>query len=411
MSELINNDSLRRQEILKQMIKDLHAGVPIEELKETFRRLIQNTTPEEIADMENALINEGFPVSEVQRLCDVHVQVFEDSLQKVGKPSKIPGHPVYTFVQENKEARKLLKILSRSVKKVTAKSPGEKQLQEFESTFSRFKEIEKHFVRKENQLFPALEQKQFTGPTKVMWGKHDEIRQFLKQVETYYRGQDWSHFLKEFKNLTSSLKKLLFLEEKILYPTALRKLSEAEWAEIKRGEAEIGYAWVKPANLWDANLAASRAVHQKIEQIETPGVEMMSKIKLETGELTTEQINLLLRNLPFDVTFVDENDTVRYYSDTPDRIFPRSPGIIGRAVQNCHPPKSVHIVNKIVQSFKNKTKKVADFWIRMGERLVYIRYFPIYDQSGTYRGVIEVSQEISAIQKLSGEKRLLDWEL
>ena len=410
MSELINNDSLRRQEILKQMIKDLHAGIPVEQLKETFRRLIQNTTPEEIAEMENALINEGFPVSEVQRLCDVHVQVFEDSLQKVGKPSKIPGHPVYTFVQENKEARKLLKILSRSAKKVTAKSPGEKQLQEFESTFSRFKEIEKHFVRKENQLFPALEQKQFTGPTKVMWGKHDEIRQFLKQVETYYREQDWSHFLKEFKNLTSSLKKLLFLEEKILYPTALRKLSEAEWAEIKRGEAEIGYAWVKPANLWDANLVAGRAVHQKIEQIEKSGGEMMAKIKLETGELTTEQINLLLKNLPFDVTFVDENDTVRYYSDTPDRIFPRSPGIIGRAVQNCHPPKSVHIVNNIVQSFKNKTKKVADFWIRMGERLVYIRYFPIYDQSGAYKGVIEVSQEISAIQKLAGEKRLLDWE-
>ena len=184
MSELINNDSLRRQEILKQMIKDLHAGIPVEQLKETFRRLIRNTTPEEIADMENALINEGFPVSEVQRLCDVHVQVFEDSLQKIGKPSKIPGHPVYTFVQENKEARKLLKILSRSVKKVTAKSPGEKQLLEFELTFNRFKEIEKHFVRKENQLFPALEQKQFTGPTKVMWGKHDEIRQFLKQVET-----------------------------------------------------------------------------------------------------------------------------------------------------------------------------------------------------------------------------------
>jgi len=411
VSELINNDSLRRQEILKQMIKDLHAGIPVEQLKETFRRLIRNTTPEEIADMENALINEGFPVSEVQRLCDVHVQVFEDSLQKIGKHSKIPGHPVYTFVQENKEARKLLKILSRSAKKVITKSPGEKQLQEFESTFNRFKEIEKHFVRKENQLFSVLEKKQFTGPTRVMWGKHDEIRQFLKQVETYYREQDWSHFLKEFKNLTNSLKKLLFLEEKILYPTALRKLSEAEWAEIKRGESEIGYAWVKPANLWDANLAASRAVHQKIEQIETPGGEMLAKIKLETGELTTEQINLLLKNLPFDVTFVDENDTVRYYSDTPDRIFPRSPGIIGRAVQNCHPPKSVHIVNKIVQSFKNKTKKVAEFWIRMGERLVYIRYFPIYDQSGTYKGVIEVSQDISAIQKLSGEKRLLDWEL
>jgi DUF438 domain-containing protein len=156
MSELINNDSLQRQEVLKQIIKDLHAGVPIEKLKQTFRQLIRNTTPEEIADMENALINEGFPVSEVQRLCDVHVEVFEDSLKKVGKPSKIPGHPVYTFLQENKEARKLLKALSRLVKKVNSKNPSEKLLQEFNSIFVRFKEIEKHFLRKERNRWGKL---------------------------------------------------------------------------------------------------------------------------------------------------------------------------------------------------------------------------------------------------------------
>jgi hypothetical protein len=132
-------------------------------------------------------------------------------------------------------------------------------------------------------------------------------------------------------------------------------------------------------------------------------------IKLDTGKLTAEQINLMLKNLPFDVTFVDENDTVRYYSDTKDRIFPRSPGIIGRAVQNCHPPKSVHIVNDIVQSFKDKKKDVAEFWIKQGEVFVHIRYFPVFNNAGDYKGVIEVSQEISGIQALEGEKRLLDW--
>jgi hypothetical protein len=131
-------------------------------------------------------------------------------------------------------------------------------------------------------------------------------------------------------------------------------------------------------------------------------------IDLSSGRLTAEQIDLMLKRLPFDITFVDENDRVRYFSDTADRIFPRSPGIIGRAVQNCHPPKSVHVVNTIVQAFKDKTKASADFWIQRGGKFVLIRYFPVYDAAGAYKGVIEVSQEVSQIRALEGERRLLD---
>jgi len=131
-------------------------------------------------------------------------------------------------------------------------------------------------------------------------------------------------------------------------------------------------------------------------------------IDLSRGSLTAEQIDLMLKALPFDITFVDENDRVRYYSDTAERIFPRSPEIIGRAVQNCHPPKSVHVVNAIVQAFKDKKRDSADFWIQRGGAFVLIRYFPVYDASGAYRGIIEVSQEVSKIKSLEGERRLLD---
>ena len=410
MSELINNSGERR-EILKGIVKDLHNGVPVDQLKKTFHKLIRDTSPEEIADMENALINEGFPVEEVQRLCDVHAEVFEDSLKKVGKPAKIPGHPVYTYMQENKEVRKIIKTLTRLIKKITGKNPKDHHIHEFESVFKKLKEIDKHYLRLENQLFPMLESKQFTGPTKVMWGKHDDIRQYLKQTESCFKEKDWQNLKKEFKTLASAIKKLIFLEEKILFPTSVRKINDAEWAQIKRGGGEIGYAWVTPSNLWDAGLANSRTMADRIESIviEKPQSAVSDMIKLDTGELTAEQINLMLKNLPFDVTFVDENDTVRYYSDTKDRIFPRSPGIIGRAVQNCHPPKSVHIVNDIVQSFKDKKKDVAEFWIKKGEVFVHIRYFPVFNNAGDYKGVIEVSQEISGIRALEGEKRLLDW--
>jgi DUF438 domain-containing protein len=420
MSERLRRIDGEKQEVLKRIIRDLHAGVPVEKLQKTFADIVKHTSPEEIASMENALIEEGFPPDEIKRLCDVHVKVFEKSLAKAGKPAKIPGHPVYTFMQENKIAKGLLKELSGRAKRLDRKEPRESDVAAFAESFARFREIEKHYARKENQLFPALEHKGFTGPTKVMWGKHDEIRQLVREADALAEGRDWKNLRGKIKSLEGAVKKMIFLEEKILYPTAARKLGDVEWATIKRGEPEIGYAWVTPSNLWDAEIAkALAAAHVGAAAAEPgpvapgPGADapaaVAHEVKLSEGRLTGEQIDLLLKALPFDVTFVDEHDVVRYYSATEHRIFPRSPAIIGRAVQNCHPHKSVNVVNDIVKSFREKKKSVAEFWIRSQGAFIHIRYFPLYDAGGAYRGVIEVSQEISGIRALEGERRLLDW--
>ena len=407
MSDRNDKDSQDKEKILKKIIKELHKGVPVEQLQETFAELIQRTSPEEIAAMENALIQEGFPVEEVQRLCDVHAKVFEASLEKVGKPSKIPGHPVYTFIEENKEAVKILDELKKIAKKFKKNRALDEDVSQLKEIFFRLREIEKHFARKENQLFPALEAKGFTGPTKVMWGKHDEIRDALKNMQSLLESEKWDELYKAFKDAASRISKMIFLEEKILYPTAMKKLNDSEWAQIKRGESEIGYAWIKPSNLWDANLAEAKS-YQAAPEIKTYEPEVNS-IRLSEGSLTREQIDLILTNLPVDVTFVDENDKVCFYSAQKERIFPRSPGIIGRAVQNCHPPKSINIVNDIIKAFREKKKDSADFWIQMNEKFIYIRYFPVYNDKGEYKGVIEVTQDISEIKKLKGQKRLLDW--
>ncbi len=407
MSESLRRGDGEKQEVLKRIIRDLHAGVPVEKLQKTFADIVKNTSPEEIASMENALIEEGFPPDEIKRLCDVHVRVFEKSLAKAGKPAKIPGHPVYTFMQENKVAKELLKELSGRAKRLERKEPRESDVAAFAESFTRFREIEKHYARKENQLFPALEHKGFTGPTKVMWGKHDEIRQLVRETDALARARDWKNLRGKIKSLEGAVKKMIFLEEKILYPTAAKKLGDVEWALIKRGEPEIGYAWVAPSNLWDAEIANALAAAHGGATVAPAAA--AGEVKLSEGRLTGGQIDLLLKALPFDVTFVDENDVVRYYSATEHRIFPRSPAIIGRAVQNCHPHKSVDVVNDIIKSFREKKKSVAEFWIQSQGAFIHIRYFPLYDASGAYRGVIEVSQEISGVRKLEGERRLLDW--
>lgn len=432
MAEWMKSGEGEKQEVLKRIIRDLHAGVPVEKLQKTFADIVKNTSPEEIASMENALIEEGFPPDEIKRLCDVHVRVFEKSLAKAGKPAKIPGHPIYTFMQENKIAKELLKELSGRAKRLDKKEPRESDVAAFAESFARFREIEKHYARKENQLFPALEHKGFTGPTKVMWGKHDEIRQLVREADSLATARDWKGVRAKVKSLEGAVKKMIFLEEKILYPTAAKKLGDVEWATIKRGEPEIGYAWVTPSNLWDAEIAkalaaahggpsaagsaapatgAAPGAYAAIGPPADPGTggSGAGEVKLSEGLLTGAQIDLLLKALPFDVTFVDENDVVRYYSATEHRIFPRSPAIIGRAVQNCHPHKSVDVVNDIIKSFREKKKTVAEFWIRSQGAFIHIRYFPLYDAAGAYRGVIEVSQEISGVRALEGERRLLDW--
>ncbi len=410
MDEIINNNKDKKQKKLRMIIKQLHDGVPVDQLKKDFADIIKHTSPDEIADMENALIKEGFPVEEIQRLCDVHAQVFKQSLKKVGKSSEIPGHPIYTFIEENKEAKRILKQLVKSVKKLKKVTLKKKDILNFKDHFERLREIEKHYQRKENQLFPMLETKKFTGPTKVMWGKHDEIREKIRNIDNLFNNQTWGELSKKTKSLSSAIKKLIFLEEKILYPTSAKKLNIHEWTDIKLGEPEIGYAWIKPSNLWDAQLAKAAQPVQINKQKEVRmSQKEQSKIELSQGLLTAEQIDLLLKNLPVDITYVDENDKVCYYSDTRDRIFPRSPAIIGREVQNCHPPKSVHIVEDIVKKFKAKKKDVAEFWIQMDGKFIYIRYFPIHDKNGAYKGVVEVSQEVSDIKKLEGERRLLNW--
>lgn len=398
MGEGIGNNKMKA-DTLRDIVRDLNEGSDIKRIKKKFDRLLRGISPEEIADIEQSLISEGVPVEHVQKLCDIHVQVFDDALKKSGTAKVIPGHPVHSYRLENRMLKKKLGALKK------------RNRTDFLSHLRDVKMIELHYVRKENQLFPFLETVGFTGPSKVMWGKHDEIRELFRQIEEDYVKGDLSAVGKQTGALVKALKNMVFMEEKILFPTALRKLPPRAWSVIRRGESSIGYCWIQPANLWDAGIAGEKTDESTrfSRSQEDPENRSDDKIPLDTGALSARQINLLLKNLPFDMTYVDENDKVSYYSEGKERIFPRSPGIIGRDVSNCHPPKSVHVVEKIVEALKKREKDQAEFWIQMNGKFIHIRYFPLFDDQDQYRGIIEVSQDITDIRSLQGERRLLDW--
>jgi DUF438 domain-containing protein len=384
--------AVSREETLKGIIRDLHASEDVGAAKERFRELIKDVAPWEIGRMEQTLIKEGLPESEVKRLCSVHVEVFKESLDQKAVPGLPAGHPVHTLMRENREAERI-------AAEIEAIADPKLETTRVSELLGRLAEVDRHYLRKENQLFPVLEVKGVAGPSKVMWAVHDDIRILLKDARI--AAAEGKLTADRLKFLAAQVRDMVYKEEHILFPMALELLTEEEWGKVAAGEEEIGFAWgLAPEQPWRA--AGTGAPAEYLAR-------HAGSISLDTGSLTAEQINLMLTHLPVDLSFVNENDEVLYYSATPERIFPRSPGVIGRRVQNCHPPKSVGNVERILAEFKAGTKDTAEFWIQMRGKFLHIRYFAVRDADGKYRGCLEVSQDVTAIRALDGERRLLDW--
>jgi uncharacterized protein len=407
-----------RLEALHQIVKDLHAGKTVEEVKPRFEELIADVEATEIAAMEQKLIEGGVPDSEVKRLCDVHVQVFADALEGHEPITAPPGHPMDTFQRENQALLQVTASLRKVAEAVGEPPDGAAwaRLKEpLTSTVERLADVDKHYLRKENQLFPYLEEHGVEGPSKVMWAIHDDIRDLIKQARETIAADDAAMAVSTCLALAKMVDDMVSKEDKVLHPMSMDTLSAAEWAAIRAGEDEIGYAFITDVPEWPVGAAGPAG---QAAGAGTPGevgaapaaaaAAAGGLLGLKTGQLSLEQLDLILTALPIDFQFVDEYDRVRYYSEG-ERIFPRSPGVIGRKVQNCHPPASVHKVQQIIDAFRSGDKDTAEFWIELNGKFLHIRYFAVHDAAGAYRGVLETVQDATGIRALEGQRRLLDW--
>jgi len=393
---------------LAAIVAELHAGKTAEEVKPRFEELIADVEATEIAAMEQRLIEGGVPADDVKRLCDVHVQVFADALEGHAAVSAPPGHPIDTFQRENEA---LLQVTT-SLRKV-AEAIGEPPAPDawgrlktaLAGTVDRVAEVNAHYLRKENQLFPYLEAHGVEGPSKVMWAIHDDVRALIKQARETIAADDAALAVSTCLALAKMADDMVNKEEKVLHPMAIDTLSDQEWAAIRAGEGEIGYAFISGVPAWPAaDAGAGAGAAGAPAGPATPA----GLLQLTTGGLTLEQLNMILTALPIDFQYVDEHDQVRYYSEG-ERIFPRSSGVIGRKVQNCHPPASVHKVQQIIDAFRAGDKSSAEFWIELGGKFLHIRYIAMRDAAGAYRGVVETVQDVTGIRALEGQRRLLDW--
>ncbi len=396
-----------KRQVLKQLLRRLHDGAPQAEVEQEFRRLAREVTPLDIAQVEEELIKEGLPREEIQRLCDVHLAVMRESVEreKVVVPQ---GHPLNILMEEHRllleYAGKLREVVGKAKEAGSLPALGD-EMEHLAHLLQHFKDSESHYVREENVLFPMLEKHGITQPPAIMWMEHDKIRGIKKglyQAVESAQGMAFSDFARRLDETSLELAEMLsshfFKENNILFPTALKVISEGEWQDIRRQFDGLGYCCFTP----EPARAAFIMVSPQAQPAQVEGV-----VSLETGSFSLEELEAVLNSLPVDITFVDKDDTVRYFSQSKERIFARTAAVIGRKVQQCHPQKSVHVVNQILEDFKAKKRDVAEFWINLKGRLIYIRYFAVRSKEGEYLGCLEVTQDITDVKKIEGEKRLL----
>lgn len=409
MSQLINNRENKKQ-VLKEIIKDLHQGKDPKDVKDRFAQLIKEVSPTEISEMEQSLIEEGMEVGEIQKLCTVHAEIFKGSIEEIHNPTspdKTPGHPVHTFRLENREIEGLIDREIQPLLEDIRLNKDRSKLQEINKKLGDLQEIEKHYKRKEDLVFPYLEKYNIIAPPQVMWGVDDEIRAYIKEARNIidkFNGQ-WEDLISILDKAIEEIKEMIFKEENILFPMALDTLTEDEWYAIGEESPEIGFCLTEPLAKWKPEKTESYKEDKKdIERLD----KNKDMLEFESGILSLKQIEAIFNHLPLDVTFIDEKDTFKYFSLGKERIFTRTKAAIGRDVHNCHPPASVHIVDKILSDFKSGAKDSEEFWIQLREIYVHIRYFAVRDKEGKYMGTLEVSQNIKPIQEITGEKRLMD---
>lgn len=414
MSELINN-SKNRKELLKHMILQLHNGEAPETVKTQLTNLLKGIPYDEVVEVEQELIKEGLPVAEVLKLCDIHAMVLDGNIDHTDAKAIPAGHPVDTFKKENRELEKSVMQLNgifETVKKTAATNSSEiidDEVMQLLSIFNSLMDVDKHYRRKENLLFPYLESKGITGPPTVMWGKHDETRSSLKNAIEVLQNSDGATAGEMVDIIdivlapaSKSVTDMVMKEDEILFPMAMDELTDQEWFDILNQTNEIGYCLFDPTDEWlPENVEISQA---NLKNEFAGGI-----VRLPSGSFSVEELTILLNTLPIDVTFVDKDDKVKFFTQGTHRIFDRNRAILGRDVRMCHPPHSMHIVDQILNDFKSGKESAAPFWIQMGPKFIYITYLPLRDKTGKYMGTIEFSQDLTELRALEGEQRLLSY--
>ena len=391
-------------------------------------------TPADFKNVRANLLNLGFK----SEFIDENTAELSEILRGIltTECPKLPkDHPVATYINENDAARELIAKAKELLKKRFIKN----EWLEIYDKLGGFNRT--HFARKQHQLYSMLENKGFDRPSRFMWSFDNKVRDGIAAARELLECGKVDEFIAAQHEIYENLLDLLAREEAALYPTSLEMISEEEFRAMRRGDDEIGYFLIeKPSEFYPLNLESGSGSEANLkdanlqngdlnEAVLNPNFlkelsNLMSKYGLNpnansdknavfdvaTGKLTLEQINLIYKHMPVDLSFVDENEIVKFYTDTKHRVFPRSAGVIGRDVKNCHPRESVASVLEIIDAFRKGERDEIDFWLELHGKFIYIYYVAVRDENGVFKGVLEMMQDVTRIRSLEGKRTLVTWD-
>lgn len=400
-----NVDKKRLEILLDVKMKYAQKKISLEEGRAILKNRLGTINAVEIAATEQTLTK--FEKDQCQKE-DIQTMtiLFADLLDNA-RPKLPEDHPILRYYEENDALRSILEAIEDLVQYPVIKN-------QWYELYDKLAQIRVHFSRKQNQLYSVLEKKGFTRPTTTMWTLDDFIRDEIKALRTLLES-DEDAFIKEQATLLADIRDLMEKEEKILYPTSLSMIEAQEFEDMKEGDAEIGFAWItvektRPNRAEEKEITNSGFMEELQHLMARHNMVQANKeLDVKTGKLTLEQINLIYQHMPVDFSYVDEQEIVKFYSDTKHRVFPRSKNVIGRNVKNCHPRSSVHVVEEIIQKFRSGEESEAEFWINKPNLFIYIKYVAVRDENGAFRGVLEMMQDCTHIRSLEGSQTLLAW--
>ncbi|OPJ65276.1 PAS domain-containing protein [Clostridium oryzae] len=414
MGEYMDFDKEKIQKIMDIKLDFLRGNISLEEAKKRMHSSVQTVTAQEFAICEQYLQKYGISDDELARKMNDILEIFDGIL--VSNKLNLPeGHPIKTYLDEVAAIRRVLSDMKKQLNMKFIEN-------QWAELYDRLSEIDIHFSRKQNQLFPDLEKKGFDKPSKVMWTLDNNIKDIIRKAKEYLKEGKDEEFLKLQQEVIEMVEDMMVKEEEVLFPTSMDLLSDEDFVQMRRGDDEIGYCLIQTPSLYGINAGTQNSISSSNDELLKDLSKVLQKhgvlgatdsnnkeLEVSQGRLTLEQINLIFKHLQVDLSYVDENEIVKFYSDTKHRVFPRSPGVIGRKVQNCHPRESVDTVEKIIKAFRDGEQDEAEFWLEIEGKFIYIIYNAVRDDDGNFRGVLEMMQDVTRIRSLTGSRRLLTW--
>lgn len=412
MEENLKIDRKKIDKIMTIKLNYLKGNISLQAAKKEMQTSFKSVTAQEFAICEQYLQQYGISDDVLAERMDEILEIFDGVL--ISNKLDVPlGHPIRTYLDEVEAIRIVLNQIINIIEKKFIKN-------QWAEIYDKLEEINIHFARKQNQLYPSLESRGFDKPSKVMWTLENNIKDIIKKAKGYLDDNEDEKFINIQNEVVEMVEDMMVKEEEILYPTSMDLLSEEDLIKMRRGDDEIGYCLIKQPPFYgneerkdkeissnDEFLKDLANVLQKHGILNTSSKNEM--LDVSQGKLTLEQINLIFKHLQVDLSYVDENEIVKFYSDTKHRVFPRSAGVIGRKVQNCHPRESVDTVEEIIRAFREGEQDEAEFWLEIGGKFIYIIYNAVRDEDGNFRGVLEMMQDVTKIRGLEGSQRLLSW--